>query len=184
MYVRNDISVDTSTLSHLNSNNKNLEANWVILKFNNIKDIILGNLYRPPKGDTTSFITYITDLSLTLKKYCDYEVFALGDINICLNENSNISKLLIDSMKLCNLKQIISENTRLGNTKLSLLDHIYSNSDHIVAKGTGLLNVSDHMLIYVTRKKAKSQVKTEYYFKRKIIEENIPKFKDDIAKHD
>ena len=78
MYIRNDISVDNSTLSHINSNNKNLEAQWVILKFDNLKDILLGNFYRPPKGDTTSFISYLTDISLTLKKYSQLEIFALG----------------------------------------------------------------------------------------------------------
>ena len=39
MYVRDDISVDVNTLSKLNSNNINIEAQWVILKFDNIKDI-------------------------------------------------------------------------------------------------------------------------------------------------
>ena len=184
MYVRNDISVDTNTLSHINSNNKNLEAQWVILKFDNIKDIILGNLYRPPKGDTTSFISYLTDLSVTLKKYSNFEIFALGDVNICLNDPNNITRMLIDAMKLCNLKQIINENTRLGNTKLSILDHIYTNSENIVCKGTGCLNISDHLLIYATRKKPKSIKNSEFIIKRKIIHENIQKFKNDLFQHD
>ena len=82
MYIRNDISVDTNTLSHINRNNKNLEAQWVVLKFDNIKDIILGNFYRPPEGETTYFISYLTDLSITLKKYSNFEIFALGDVMI------------------------------------------------------------------------------------------------------
>ena len=183
LYIRNDITVDTKSLSHLNSNNKNLEAQWAILKFDNIKDILIGNFYRPPNGDTTSFISYITDLSTTLKKYSNFEIYALGDFNICLKENNNISKMLIDGMKICKLRQLITENTRLGSTKLSILDHIYSNSEHIISKGTGMLNISDHMLIYVTRKKAKSYKKVEYYYKRKINSENIPKFVNDLITH-
>ena len=111
-------------------------------------------------------------------------MFALGDFNICINENTNESKLLIDSMKLCNLKQIINESTRLGSTKISTLDHIYTNSQNIIAKGTGILNISDHLLVYVTRKKAKSCIKKEYIFKRKIVNEKIVDFKADLVKHD
>ena len=47
-----------------------------------------------------------------------------------------------------------------------------------------MLNVSDHMLIDVTRKKAKAKRKVEYIFKRKITDEKIPLFKSDIANHD
>ena len=125
MYVRDDISVDTNTLSHINNNKKFLEVQWVILEFDNIQDIILGNFYRPPKGDMTLFTNYLTDLCTSLKKYSGHEIFAVGDFNICLSDCTNDSRILLNCMKLCKLNQIIKENTRLGNTKLSTLDHIY-----------------------------------------------------------
>ena len=59
--------------SEINSNNVNIEAQWVILKFDNIKDIIIGNFYRPPKGNPTNFINYLLDVSTTLKSYENFE---------------------------------------------------------------------------------------------------------------
>ena len=184
MYIRDDISVDVKTLSHLNNNQKFLEVHWVILKFDNINDIILGNFYRPPKGDMTLFIDYLTDLCSNLKQFKNYELFAVGDFNINIAENTNDSRMLLNCMKLCNLNQIINECTRLGNFKNTTFDHIYTNSTNVVSCSTGMLNVSDHMLIYVTRKKAKAKRKVEYIFKRKITDEKIPLFKSDIANHD
>ena len=131
----------------------------------------------------TLFTNYLTNLCTSLKKYSGHEVFAVGNFNICLSECTNDSRILLNCMNLYKLNQIIKENTRLGNTKLSTLDHIYTNSSNIVASGTGMLNVSNHLLINVTRKKPKSKCKTEYIYKRKILDEKIPDFKTDVYNH-
>ena len=57
---------------------------WIKCSFKNIKNVIIGNFYRPPKGNKNNFINYLTDLSETLKSYKDTEIFCLGDFNICL----------------------------------------------------------------------------------------------------
>ena len=92
-----------------------------------IGKFIIGNCYRPPKGNFTNYINYLTDLSTNLKQFKNIETYILGDNNVNLSEHNNKSKLLIDSMKLCNLRQIISVNTRLGVNKKTLLDHIFTN---------------------------------------------------------
>lgn len=51
------------------------------------------------------------------------------------------------------MKQIIEEPTRIGLTKSSLLDHIYTNSfKNISNLGVIETSISDHSLIFIIRK--------------------------------
>ena len=183
IYVRNDISTDINNFAHLNTNNVNLESQWIQCKFEKMKNIIIGNFYRPPSGNKTFYINNLVELSNTLRNI-NNEIFCLGDANICLNESNNITRLLKDSLKLCNLKQVINEPTRLGVTKKSLLDHIYTNCNHIQSKGSGNINVSDHLLIFISRKKERVYTKKEFSYVRKIDNEKIPDFISEIKKID
>ena len=141
MYIRDDIIVNVNSYKHLNSNNQNLESHWVECKLDFMKNIVIGNFYRPPNGNQTFFINHILDISKTIGNIKNKEVYVLGDININLKEKTNISNLLIESMKLCKLIQIINVPTRLGKTKNTLLDHIYTNCNPIQAKGTGPMSI-------------------------------------------
>ena len=180
MYIREDIIVNVSSFKHLNTNNQNLESLWVECKLDFMKNIIVGNFYRPPSGNHTYFINHILDISNTIGNIKNKEVYILGDININLKEKSNISNLLVESMKLCKLIQIINVPTRLGKTKNTLLDHIYTNCNAIQAKGTGPFSISDHLLVYCTRKNNKKTFTNEYYKGRKIIEDCFPDFINDV----
>ena len=164
----------------LNKNCIDIEAMWIKCKFKNIKNIIIGNFYRPPSGNKTNFINYLTELSEKLKNYKGTEIYILGDINICLKNKDNISNLLIDCMKICGLRQIIENSTRLGNVRNSLLDHIYTNSLNICNKGTGFINVSDHMLIFCTRKCKNDSQKETKITGRKINLNLMDDFKNDV----
>ena len=182
-YIRDDIVVDINSLSSWNRNCIDIEAMWVKCKFDSIKDLIIGNFYRPPKGNKTKFINYLIDLSNDIKTYHSTEMYLLGDINICLKNKDNVSNLLIDCMKICGLTQIIDKSTRLGNVRNSLLDHIYTNSKNICNKGTGFINISDHMLIFCTRKKCNDKSKDITFTGRKINLNLIDNFKNDVGNH-
>ena len=184
MYIRDDIPIDTVTLKHLNINTVDIEAHWVICKFKTLGNIIIGNSYRPPRGSITNFINYVLDLSTHLKNYNKVETYLLGDNNICLSENSVSAKLLVDSMKLCNMNQIIKCNTRLGCTKKSLLDHIFTNSKHVINSGVGPVNISDHLLIMATRKNSNNLRNKTCILGRKIKRCNMDSFKQNILDHD
>ena len=146
-YIRNDIIIETEKWKHLNSNDCNLEAQWFTCKLPCLSDMIICNMYRPPNGNKTSFINYVIELINVLKNVNKKEVYMLGDVNIDLNCKDIYTKMLLDSMKLCKLMQKITENTRICKIKKSLLDHIYTNSQKIIAQGTGPVNISDHMLV-------------------------------------
>ena len=129
---------------------------------------MIGIFYRPPNVNT--FLeTFANDLKrIDLKE--TLKVYFLGDFNInllvndkfVLKENQspdfrNLNCPLKSKYKeLCqtfSLKEIIQEPTRITSTTSSLLDHILTNAGwKISQKGVIDVGLSDHQLIYCTRK--------------------------------
>ena len=140
-----------------------------------VKPISIGIFYRPPNVNT--FLeTFLNDLKLI--DFTKSEVYFLGDFNINLLQNNKFvlkenqpldsknlnSPLLPKYKELCqifSLKEIIQETTRVTSSTSSLLDHILTNSGWKVSqKGVIDVGLSDHQLIYCTRKivRAKTNV--------------------------
>ena len=138
-----------------------------------LKPLSIGIFYRPPNVNT--FLeTFAKDLKLIDLK--ENEVYFLGDFNInplvndrfVLKENRsldfrNLSCPLMSKYKeLCqifSLKEIIEEPTCITSTTASLLDHIMTNDGwKISQKGVIDVGLSNHQLIYCTRKILRTNV--------------------------
>ena len=112
------------------------------------------------------------------------EVYMLGDLN-CNLLDSNLSnvKMLQEIMQLYQLTQIIDDPTRVTKSTKSLLDVcITSSPDKIIQSGVVHLGISDHSLIYATRKlnsviKGNSQNSVEFRNFRKF---NVESFLSDL----
>ena len=94
------------------------------------------------------------------------EVYILGDLNINL---SNTKKHLPNRIKcyqeFC-LKQLINAPTRIAQSSLSPLDHVLTNSsDQIPQASVVDVSLSDHQLIYCTRKVTQARFKKHKYIK-------------------
>ena len=94
--------------------------------------------------------------------YDDQEVFILGDLNIDLTgsrvKNSNGIKCYKEFCSLHGLEQLIKEPTRITEKSETLLDHIISNSAQKVSQhGVLNLGLSDHHMIYCTKKSTKAK---------------------------
>ena len=108
------------------------------------------------------------------------EVYMLGDLN-CNLLDSNLSnvKMLQEIMQLYQLTQIIDDPTRVTKSKKSLLDVcITSSPDKIIQSGVVHLGISDHSLIYATRKlnsviKGNSQNSVKFRNFRKFNDESF-----------
>ena len=137
------------------------------------RPIIVGIIYRPP--NQSDFLDKITSGSSfqDIHHLNEQEIHILGDLNYNLLENgkyilnkNNKNTSSIPWLKgystFCNsngLKQIIKTPTRVGNHNPSLLGHILTNSEELIsASGVIDVGVSDHQLIYLTRKKMKEKV--------------------------
>ena len=49
IYIHDTIDYDSDTISRYNVSNRDIEAQWVVIKRNHCKKIMLCNVYRPPE---------------------------------------------------------------------------------------------------------------------------------------
>ena len=126
---------------------------WIEIYFEHCKNIILGIIYRPPSGDITRFCEELTDIVNDVSTNTNKDIFLMGDFNIQYNDKTTAQfKELLQFEQLTSFSQLISEPTRNDN----IIDLIYTNCDSISQKGVLNVYISDHELIYCTRKKKHS----------------------------
>ena len=152
------------------------------------KPILVGIFYRPP--DQSGFLGNLSTAILNTHNFDNQEVYFLGDFNINMlpknKHNGNGIKVYKELCILHNLTQIITEPTRITKNTQTLLDHILTNSvDKISQSGTIDLGMSDHQMIYCTRKTKKIKTNTKKYIKirslknytKEVLIEKISKIK-------
>ena len=124
-------------------------------------------MYRPPT--TSHFLDKLTLAISKTNNFDNQEVYILGDLNINLNnknDSSNGIKRYKEFCSLHGLKQIIEAPTRTTDRSSSLVDHILTNSfSKISQQGVLDLGLSDHQLIYCTRKTTRTKIHEYTYVK-------------------
>ena len=139
-----------------------------------------------PKVDTNNIETYI-----------------LGDFNINLRQNShyvfqkhkhnipNDAKNYFDFCKMFDIKQLIESPTRITCSSSSIIDHILASfPDRVTQQGILNVGLSDHQLIYCTRKITRikrgghKQITFRSFknytidgYEKALVEINFPKYK-------
>ena len=155
LYIKSCLNFSDTDFIEWNTSNVDIESQWVTIKFPNSKTILIGNVYRPPQGNVDKFIqvldNYFSELDLS-----KFEIFLMGDMNIdLLDKNNEAGKKLLNLIKPYGFCQLIKEPTRYSSDKNSLLDIFITNSNYIQKSGVCNINLSDHQMILVTRKKLK-----------------------------
>ena len=136
------------------------------------KPILIGILYRPP--DQSKFLD---NLSTSISQTCSFneqEVSILGDLNINLinsqKHTPNGIKRYKEFCSLHGIEQLLTLPTRITNNSSSLLDHILTNSaDRISQFGIVNVGLSDHQLIYCTKKITRTRLNTHKYVKMRSL---------------
>ena len=166
-YIRNDISF--SVRGDFSSEIENIFLDILLPK---TKPILIGILYRPP--DQSKFLD---NLSTSISQTCSFneqEVYILGDLNINLinsqKHTPNGIKRYKEFCSLHGIEQLLTLPTRITNNSSSLLDHILTNSaDRILQFGIVNVGLSDHQLIYCTRKITRTRLNTHKYVKMRSL---------------
>ena len=171
-YVRDDITCEEQT--DFTMSNGHIELHVIKYNLPYTRDIYIVNVYRPPSGDIDTFITNLSScIENVLSQRCD--VFIGGDFNIDLRRpNSNLSKKLNKFLKLNQLKQLVNEITRPDSK--ALLDLIITNCDIVSGCGTLDINISDHLPIFIIRKRIKvNRTKISFTGRtyKKLTQENV-----------
>ena len=184
IYLNDKLKYSDSDLSKLNKSSVDIEIQWVTIKSQFQKDIIIANVYRPPQGNFKNFLKYINDSIDSIENVYRKDLFIVGDFNIDVSKKTeNKAKELLQNMNSYGLKQHISGVTRYGKTN-SCIDLIFSNSEYINKTGILDLNFSDHQAVFISRKKQKT-IKNKITFKgRSYRNYNIDIFQDRIKEFD
>ena len=156
LYISNSLKYSENDFSHWNTSTIDIESQWITIKPPHSKTMLIGNIYRPPQGKIEKFTqvleSYFNEIDLS-----KFEIFLMGDMNIdLLDKKSDASKKLINLIKPFGLCQLIREPTRYSKEKNSLLDVFITNSNFIFDSGVCDVNLSDHEMILLTRKKIKT----------------------------
>ena len=155
IYINNKLDFSDNDFSRFNTSTINLEAQWVSILQKPNKTILIGNLYRPPQGNASECIDLLENI-LTSINADKIEIILMGDLNLDLHDNNiRPAKELLSTLKQLGLRQLIKEPTRYSQNKDSCLDLFFTNSDIIERSGVCNVNISDHQMILLTRKKAK-----------------------------
>ena len=135
--------------------NTNLEDIWIELLLPKTKPIYVNGCYRAPHNN--NLINCLENAFSQISP--EYDKIVLGDFNVCLlKNNSGFWNRLTQMLNIFNLQQLIDKPTRVTPTSSTLLDHIYANnSNNINQSGVIETGISDHFMIYCTRKVTRSQ---------------------------
>ena len=113
----------------------------------------MANVYRPPQGNTERFCATLHDSLGEATSRGNAEIFLIRDLNVdFLNKSSSDVKDVLCMAGSFGLKPLVRDITRFSTTN-SCLDQIFTNSDSISNSGVLNYSVSDHLGVFVSRKK-------------------------------
>ena len=151
LYIKDNLTFSQTGLQQYNVSNKNVVCCWLHVNHDNAKDMLIGTVYRPPGGNVEMFCNYFKDTMEEIGNNYNREIFILGDFNVnYLNPNDTGTKLLLEFEQLNGLKQLIKKPSR----GLNCIDLLFTNSSDVANSDVLALNISDHDLIFATKKKS------------------------------
>ena len=157
-----------------------IEAQWLHIYRPNCKDVVICNIYRPPKGDLKKAISYLDDCLKTLN-LPKTDIFLICDLNINYkNKKSPDYKKLLFFIQSNSLTQHINSTTRNNDKSKSLLDLAITNSKFIDRAGTLEHFISDHQPIYIIHKKGRDVRKSVEFEGRSYRNFNSEKFRSEL----
>lgn len=163
-----------------------VEMQWLKLQLKDTRDTYLANIYRAPDGNVDEFIQALEIVLLDIMALGNPDIVVIGDTNINMMKNSDPNTKKLKSFLQANrLEQLIKESTRVTERSQTLIDHVMVNRNEMYHQnGVIELGVSDHSLIYTSRKKLKVEYDTEYVWTRSYRSYNDEMYERDIANAD
>ena len=155
IYFRKSISQYISIVPSISIISRDLEQLWILYERPNHRTEVISVIYRPPSGTILNFFDEIrksVDHIQSMKP--NAELTILGDINIDYRlRHSPEYKKVKDLEREYQLKQLISTPTRITPRNSSIIDMIFSDMEYISSSGTLDIAISDHLPIFVEKKK-------------------------------
>ena len=155
MFIRNNINFNRRS----DIDKDDLEFLAIDIMLPKSKPILLGVGYRPPRDNM--FSAKLEDVLSSCTNFLKQECYILGDFNTDVLAEKNVLKNNFENfMRIFDLKQIITEPTRITDTSETAIDSICtSDVGNVSQSGVLPCKLSDHNVIFCTRKLMKCQFK-------------------------
>ena len=88
LYIKEQVIWSDQKYKHLNRSVPYIESQWIEIINPNSKNIIITNMYRPPDGDISDFITTL-ETAMENLDFTKNEIFLMGDFNIDYLDNAD-----------------------------------------------------------------------------------------------
>ena len=116
---------------------------------------IIGNIYRPPKGNLQEFTDKIVTLLESCKlNYSKYRLYIMGDLNINILKYPACSYVqnFVHAMLSYELCPMIRRPTRVSGSSATILDHIWTSDPLVECSGIIKNHITDHYSVFITSK--------------------------------
>ena len=165
-----------------------IEVDKAIFKTN--RNVVIGELYRPPSSKIKNFNIELEKLLNKIKKGKKY-AFLMGDYNINtlseINRNSNQTQEFINIFSTYYYHKLISLPSRERSQSCSLIDNVYTDiPDCYNTCSSGVLKFltqSDHYPIFTIRHATETPKPKTHITKRNHSEKNVALFKKCMKQH-
>ena len=136
-----------------------IEAIWLELTLPNRKKTLICSLYNPPNADFDAFKASLDNI-LDQSASEGIETLLLGDFNCDMlpKRLPRISKELMQLLNLYQFDQLIKEPTHISEHSSTTIDLAFANdAEKIIKSGVLQCSISDHSLIFLTRRAKKQR---------------------------
>ena len=131
-----------------NYNTPHHEAIWFELFPPKSRQLVVGSIYRPPNSDNS---TFITSLEESVNRFVIEKEVIIFNIDASKKAQTT-TKNLTRVAKALNLKQIITDFTRITQSSRTLIDLFFTSRPELFVSGVVPIGFSDHCAIFATRK--------------------------------
>ena len=184
IYVKKNLSDFTEIIPHATHVSGNIEQLWIKITKPNVRNLLLGVIYRPPSGKVSDSLA---ELSTSLTNILDSfqgEITIVGDFNINYSlRHTPAYKAIKNFERTFNLNQIIKSPTRIVKNSKTHLDLIFTNMDHIISFGVLDIAISDHLPVFLIKKKNKIRPSYSFTKGRSYSTYSKEDFQNDIKTH-
>lgn len=185
VYIREDYKIE-----ELEIENKDLGCEILSVRINKLTNnnmtstnqgYSLNVIYRNPSRSKLTMINGIREL--VAKTGSKGNAIYIGDFNIDLKENSQIAEDLKNNFAELGFQQIISEVTREGVNKGTIIDHCYINDvSNQIESGIIENAITDHWPIYVQIREGNAKINERKENRKTLIKNiNFEKLRRDIT---
>lgn len=135
----------------------------------NMKNIIIGAIYRPPDADIQYFTAQLDKLLACINN-TNKKCFILGDFNVNLAEKNSKQKDFLNCLYSSSFFPTINSYTRISKTSQTIIDNIITNFHNARFESYVILtDVSDHFPVVLSIDlNIKKKEQPNKYFKKRI----------------